>query len=354
MFDSSGNPKAAYTAVLDALNAGGTVVPSSAPPTTDPASDCTNGYVALTFDDGPNSNTNTLLNTLTTAGVRATLFNTGQNAASNPSLVQAEADAGMWIGNHSYTHSHMTTLSSAAMTDELSRTQTAIQNGGGGTPAIFRPPYGETNSTLESAASALGLRTVTWDVDSQDWNGATTAAIVSAANNLTDGQIMLMHDQYATTIAAIPQIVSNLESRGLCAGMISATTGRAVAPDGTTSPTASSTASPTASSTSQPPTGTGCSATLRVVNAWNSGWQGDVTVQNTGTSSISGWTVTMVLGTGQTISSLWNGSSSGTSGTITVTNLSWNGNLSASGSAVFGFVANGSSSPAPAVSCTSS
>ncbi|MBT8223918.1 MAG: endo-1,4-beta-xylanase [Dactylosporangium sp.] len=354
LFDSSGNPKAAYTAVLDALNAGGTVVPSSAPPTTDPASDCTNGYVALTFDDGPNSNTNTLLNTLTTAGVRATLFNTGQNAASNPSLVQAEADAGMWIGNHSYTHSHMTTLSSAAMTDELSRTQTAIQNGGGGTPAIFRPPYGETNSTLESAASALGLRTVTWDVDSQDWNGATTAAIVSAANNLTDGQIMLMHDQYATTIAAIPQIVSNLESRGLCAGMISATTGRAVAPDGTTSPTASSTASPTASSTSQPPTGTGCSATLRVVNAWNSGWQGDVTVQNTGTSSISGWTVTMVLGTGQTISSLWNGSSSGTSGTITVTNLSWNGNLSASGSAVFGFVANGSSSPAPAVSCTSS
>ena len=165
------------------------------------AASCT-GYVALTFDDGPNSgNTTTLLNTLRSAGARATLFNIGQNAAANPSLVQAERAAGMWVQNHSYTHPHMTSLSQSQMSSELSRTQSAIQNAGGGTPTLVRPPYGETNATLQAAASALGLRTVTWDVDSQDWNGASTSAIVQAASRLQNGQIMLMHDQYATTIA---------------------------------------------------------------------------------------------------------------------------------------------------------
>jgi endo-1,4-beta-xylanase len=195
----------------------------------DAAASCSAGYVALTFDDGPNGNTNTLLNTLKSAGVRATLFNTGQNAQNNTSLVAAEAAAGMWIGNHSWSHQHMTSLTSAQMQSELSRTQQVVQQYAGTAPKIFRPPYGETNTTLNSAASSLGLKTVTWTVDSKDWNGASTAAIVSAANSLQNGGIILMHDGYQTTIQAIPQIVSNLSARGLCAGTISASTGQAVA-----------------------------------------------------------------------------------------------------------------------------
>ncbi|MQM26720.1 polysaccharide deacetylase family protein [Glycomyces albidus] len=192
-----------------------------------------NGYVALTFDDGPNpGTTNSLLNALTANGLRATMFNTGQAAASNPSLVRAQVSAGMWVANHSYTHPHMTQLSSTQMAQEISRTQQAIQQAGGGTPVLFRPPYGETNATLRSVASQHGLTEVLWSVDSQDWNGASTAQIVSAANNLQNGGVMLMHDAYQNTINAIPQIASNLRSRGLCAGMISPSTGRAVAPDG--------------------------------------------------------------------------------------------------------------------------
>ncbi|UPK46388.1 polysaccharide deacetylase family protein [Paenibacillus pabuli] len=198
---------------------------------------CPNGYVGLTFDDGPSSNTTNVLNALKQAGLRATMFNVGQNAQNNQSLVSAQVAAGMWIGNHSYTHPNMTTLSSSQMSSEITRTQQTIQSIIGTSPKLFRPPYGATNATLKSVISQNGLTEVLWNVDSQDWNGATTAQIVAAVNRMQSGDVILMHDQYQTTLQAIPQIAQNLKSRGLCSGMISSSTGRAVAPDGgTTNP----------------------------------------------------------------------------------------------------------------------
>ena len=136
----------------------------------------------------------------------------------------------MWVGNHSYTHPHLTQQSQAQVDSEISRTQQAIAAGGGGTPRLFRPPYGETNATVQSVASKYGLRQIIWDVDSQDWNGASVDAIVAANARLQNGQIILMHEWPANTRAAIPRIAQTLASRGLCAGMISPQTGRAVAP----------------------------------------------------------------------------------------------------------------------------
>ncbi|GID92995.1 polysaccharide deacetylase family protein [Amorphoplanes digitatis] len=297
----------------------------------DAAADCANGYVGLTYDDGPNpSNTTNLLNALRSAGVRATMFNVGQNAAANPGLVSAQASAGMWIGNHSYTHPHMLTLSQAQMSSELSRTQTAIQNGGGGTPKLFRPPYGETNATLQSAASALGLRTLTWDVDSQDWNGASTAQIVQAASTLSNGQTILMHDQYATTVAAIPQIAAGLRNRGLCAGMISPSTGRAVAPDGTP---------PTTGPTTPPPGGT-CTTTYAEGQKWSDRFNGQVTVSGT-----NNWVVTVTLQSPQKIIATWNASVSWSSATVMTARPNGNGNT-------FGFtVQHGGNWAWPSLSC---
>uniref|UniRef100_A0AAU1LL29 Polysaccharide deacetylase family protein n=1 Tax=Streptomyces sp. NBC_00148 TaxID=2903626 RepID=A0AAU1LL29_9ACTN len=189
-----------------------------------------NGYVGLTFDDGPSGSTPALLNALKQNGLRATMFNQGQYAAADPAKVRAQVDAGMWVGNHSYTHPHLTQQSQAQIDSELSRTQQAIAAGGGGTPKLFRPPYGETNATVQAAAARYGLTQIIWDVDSQDWNNASTDAIVQANARLTNGQIILMHDWPANTLAAIPRIAQGLASRGLCAGMISPQTGRAVAP----------------------------------------------------------------------------------------------------------------------------
>ncbi len=223
-------PRSLLTGLAVAVTAvAGTVTAAvQAPPAQ--AAAC-NGYVGLTFDDGPsNDHTPALLNALRQNGLRATMFNEGQFAAAYPAQVRAEVSAGMWVGNHSYTHPHLAQLGQAQVDSEISRTQQAIAAAGGGTPQLFRPPYGETNATVQAVEAKYGLRQIIWDVDSQDWNGASTDAIVQAVSRLGNGQIILMHEWPANTLAAIPRIAQTLASKGLCAGRISPQTGRAVAP----------------------------------------------------------------------------------------------------------------------------
>lgn len=195
------------------------------------ADSCSAGYVGLTFDDGPNSGTtNQLINALNQGDATATVFPTGQNAQANPSLMQAYKNAGLQIGNHSWDHPHLTSLGYSEIQSQLSRTQTAIQQTAGVTPQLFRPPYGETNGTLKQVESSLGLTEIIWDADSQDWNNASASQIRQAASQLRSGQVILMHDWPQNTIQALPGILQDLSSRGLCTGHISPSTGRAVAP----------------------------------------------------------------------------------------------------------------------------
>ncbi|GAA2764715.1 hypothetical protein GCM10010103_37560 [Streptomyces paradoxus] len=216
----------ALLATAAALTTTATTASTAAPAHT---TACT-GYVGLTFDDGPSGTTTRLIDALRRNGLRATMFNQGRYAAANPALVRAQVAAGMWIANHSYTHPHLTRLSQAQIDSEISRTQQAISNAGGGTPKLFRPPYGETNATVKSVAARHGLTEIIWHVDSQDWNGASTDAIVQSTARLTNGQVILLHDGPANTLAAVPRIAQTLASRGLCPGTISPRTGLAVAP----------------------------------------------------------------------------------------------------------------------------
>jgi hypothetical protein len=124
-------------------------------------------------------------------------------------------------------------------------------------------------------------------------------------------------------------------------------------PSPSTSPSPSPSSSPSPSpSTSPSPQPTGaCTANYRTVNSWSGGYQGEVTVK-AGNSAVNGWTVRWTLSSGQSISQLWNGTLSGNSSAVTVSNTSYNASIPASGTTTFGFLGNGAPST-PSLTCTS-
>ncbi|WP_433203577.1 cellulase family glycosylhydrolase [Dactylosporangium sp. CS-047395] len=120
---------------------------------------------------------------------------------------------------------------------------------------------------------------------------------------------------------------------------------------GGTGPTGSASASVSASpsrSASQSPNPTGgCTATVKIDNAWQGGYQASVTVKNTGTAAVNPWTATFTVASGVTLQSGWNATVTQSGTTFTAAAPSWAPSLAAGASVTIGFTANGPSSPAP-------
>jgi len=110
-------------------------------------------------------------------------------------------------------------------------------------------------------------------------------------------------------------------------------------PSSTTPPPPSSTTPPPPSSTTPPPPSSSCSVS-DVVSAWNTGLTSNITIKNTGSSTISSWSLAFTLPSGQTITSGWNATYSPTSGAVTAKNVSYNGTLAPGASTSIGFQAN--------------
>jgi peptidoglycan/xylan/chitin deacetylase (PgdA/CDA1 family) len=182
---------------------------------------CRNGYVGLTYDDGPTAATlPSLLAALRKAGVRATFFNQGNRAAERPDLVHAELRAGHWVGTHTITHPHLPQLDDQTIYDEIAGAQYILKGITGRWPTLFREPFGEVNDQIRTDLKSLGPLEVLWTVDSRDWAGATVDEIVAAADTLQPGGIILEHDWVQNSIDALPIIVEHLKARGLCPGKI--------------------------------------------------------------------------------------------------------------------------------------
>ena len=187
------------------------------------SSSCRSGYVGLTFDDGPSTTSPQLLHALRASGLRATMFNQGNNALAHPELVRAELRAGMWVGNHTFTHPHLPAIGEPQAFQEIASTQWVLTDVSHRVPTLFRPPFGETSEQVRADASRLHLLEVLWTVDSRDWAGASADEIVAAASTLKPGGIILMHDWPPNTITAVPRISKVLADKGLCAGHIAYT-----------------------------------------------------------------------------------------------------------------------------------
>ena len=169
--------------------------------------------VALTFDDGPHQTcTPALLNGLKQREVKATFFLMGENIAGKEPLVQRMQAEGHLIGNHGYRHIQMTKEEAEQACADIEQTEKLIQSITGKRPEYLRPPYGDWNEQLECR---VNLTTVLWNVDSLDWKFQNTRRIVRRVEkDVKDGDIILMHDIFPTSVEAALQIVDDLQKRG--------------------------------------------------------------------------------------------------------------------------------------------
>ncbi len=179
------------------------------------------GTIYLTFDDGPHPTwTPRLLAVLRKYAVRAVFFEIGQNVAANPSVTRSVRAGGHLVGNHTWSHPDLTTLSTTAVTSQLNRMESAL----GSRPRCVRPPYGATNSRIATIIANRGQRQVLWTVDPRDWSRPGTTTIVNRVlANVRSGSRILMHDgggDRSQTVAAVDLLIPKLRARGFVIGLM--------------------------------------------------------------------------------------------------------------------------------------
>lgn len=169
--------------------------------------------IALTFDDGPRrSTTGALLDGLAQRGVKATFFLVGEMVPGSEDLILRMEEEGHQIGTHSYDHVYLTGLSSADFARQVDRTEDLLTELLGHGGFVLRPPYGRIDAGVERRAhSALIL----WSIDPEDWDDKNTDRIVEhIVSRARDGDIILLHDIYSTSVEAALRVVDELHSQG--------------------------------------------------------------------------------------------------------------------------------------------
>lgn len=169
--------------------------------------------IALTFDDGPSRSTTTkLLDGLARRGVRCTFFTVGEMIPGNEDIITRMAAEGHQVGIHSYDHVRLTGLSTADFQTQVGRTGELLGELTGRESFCIRPPYGMIDAGVEQKApSALIL----WSVDPEDWSDRDTARQVAAITEAArDGDIILLHDIYPSSVDTALQVVDTLMARG--------------------------------------------------------------------------------------------------------------------------------------------
>ncbi|OIK12667.1 polysaccharide deacetylase [Bacillus sp. MUM 116] len=178
--------------------------------------------VALTFDDGPdNYYTPRILNILRAKGVHATFFMVGKQAKSYPDMVKRIVAEGNAIGNHSWDHPKLWTLSKQQVMQEIVSTQNEIQQITGQRTTLFRPPYGRVTPAEVTLIHDLGYRVIDWSVDTLDWAGTPAPTILQyVKREVSPGGIILEHclaghpGELNGTLQALPQIIDHLKAQG--------------------------------------------------------------------------------------------------------------------------------------------
>lgn len=171
-------------------------------------------YIALTFDDGPSGRfTRRLLDGLAERDVKATFLICGYRIKEYPKEAQRIADEGHEIGIHGYSHDSMCPMTIEQVTKEILDTAALLP--AGVEPVFLRPPGGQCGDGMWVSAKDQGLAVLHWSLDSKDWAIRDADALVQrVVSRVQDGDVILMHDMYTSTVDAALRIIDILSEKG--------------------------------------------------------------------------------------------------------------------------------------------
>ena len=178
----------------------------------------TRNQVAITFDDGPHPTfTPKVLTLLNQYDAKATFFCIGKNAAKFPELLKEIITDGHTIGNHTYTHSNaFGFFSTKKVTAELQKTMAVVKEISGKKMNLYRPAFGVTNPNIKRAVKATGLQSIGWSIRSLDTTKLSQETILNRiTTSISKGDIILLHDTNAKTIAVLEQLLLFLQQNNL-------------------------------------------------------------------------------------------------------------------------------------------
>lgn len=124
---------------------------------------------ALTYDDGPTTNSLKVLENLNSRNIHGTFFAIGSRVYENPQILKQIVDSGHQVGVHTWSHTPLTTQSTEQIIAETKWTEMAIKEATGLTPKWFRPPQGDFDDRVRGILTQLGYKIAIWDRDTFDW-----------------------------------------------------------------------------------------------------------------------------------------------------------------------------------------
>ena len=172
--------------------------------------------VSVTFDCAWGADDiDSILSTLKKHDCKATFFVLGTWAEKYPGAMKKIVNEGHEIGNHSYNHTHYTTMTHDEMIADTKKCNDAIKKVCETSPTLFRAPSGDYSNSVIEACHTSGMTYIQWSVDSLDWRGLNCEQMLERIIPKTkSGDILLFHNDTVHTAESLDKILTELKNKG--------------------------------------------------------------------------------------------------------------------------------------------
>ena len=166
-----------------------------------------------TFDDSPNKGkTTNILNYLSDNHFHATFFVLGNKSARNKDLLINIKNSGNEIGSHTYSHQNMNKMTDDEIINDYNEMNNIYKEIFNEDLKLIRPPYGNIKT---SKLNLIPASFILWSLDTNDWRYRNKDYLINyVIDNVQDGDIILFHDSYESTVKAIEELLPILYSKG--------------------------------------------------------------------------------------------------------------------------------------------